>query len=97
MTRPAPRLWVVSVRDADGRVIREINVTADLGWPAYDDVCRVLRSKLGDGQTLDSTDADAEHARLVVARERQDAAYQAWYADGAPTGGHPGGLSDYLP
>lgn len=93
MTRPVPKLWVVTVHPGGYRT----NVTAWIGTDEFEKVCAVLRSKLADGQTLDSTDADAEHARLVVARERWDAAYQAWYAGGAPTGSHPGGLNDYLP
>lgn len=100
MTRPAPKLWAVAVRDADGRVVREINVTADLGWPAYDDVCRVLRTKLGDGQTLDTADADAQHRQLVVARVGYREAEVAWMLGRGglgPVAPHPGSLADYLP
>lgn len=57
----------------------------------------VLRRRAeADGGTLDSRDADREWARRVAGRARWDAAYQEWYAAGAPTGGHPGGLNEYM-
>ena len=92
----SPALIVVTVKDAEGREVHRTNVTAFVGTDTYIDVCRVLRSKLGPGQTLDSAVADARHQRLVVARRLWDAAYQEWFAAGAPTGGHPGGLEEYV-
>lgn len=89
-------LILVTVKDADGQVVRQINVTADLGYDHYEERCDVLRSKLGPGQALDTAVADARHRRLVVAHRRWDAAYQEWFAAGAPTGGHPGGLEEYV-
>jgi hypothetical protein len=91
-----PSLILVTVRDAGGREVQRTNVTAWIGWPTYDEVCTTLRSKLGPGQVLDSAVADARHRRLVVARRLWDAAYQEWFAAGAPTGGHPGGLEEYV-
>lgn len=94
---PSPALILVTVKDAGGREVHRTNVSAFVGEARYVDVCRVLRSKLGPGQVLDTAVADARHRQLVVAHRLWDAAYQEWFAAGAPTGGHPGGLSDYMP
>lgn len=94
---PSNRRWLVVVRDPEGREVQPTNVTADVGWPQYDEVCANLRAKLDDGWTLDSTEADERHRQLTLARVRWDAAYQDWFSRGAPTGGHPGSLADYMP
>jgi hypothetical protein len=93
---PSPALILVTVRDAEGREVHRTNVTAFVGTGTYDEMCATLRSKLGPGQVLDSADADARHRQLVEAHRLWDAAYQEWFAAGAPTGGHPGGLEEYV-
>jgi hypothetical protein len=54
------------------------------------------RQVVASGGTLDSTEADQEWATTQAARVQWDAAYQEWFAAGAPTGGHPGGLEEYV-
>lgn len=94
---PSNRRWLVVVRDPEGREVGRTNATSWVGTDEYGQRCEVLRRGLKPGQTLDSADADERHRQLTLARVRWDAAYQDWFSRGAPTGGHPGSLADYMP
>lgn len=67
-----------------------MNATAFLGEPNYEAVIGRWRG------VADTTEADALHARLTVAKQRYRAAYEWWMADtlGRP---HPGSLADHMP
>lgn len=93
-SRPRFDLHVVTARGPGGAT-RSHNMTAHIGTPTYGERMVVIRSILPAGWTLDSTDADAAHARLCAARERYDDAYRWWQQDtlGRP---HPGTLAEYM-
>lgn len=90
--------WVhVTAYDSDGRPTHVTNATAWLGTDQYAQRIAVLRRGLQPGHTLDTTDADREHRRQTIARRRLRAALMRWMRAGAPVGGHPGGLADWMP
>jgi hypothetical protein len=87
--------WLAYIRDGDQEWTH--NLTA---WVGYDDQYRervaVLRSQLGPGQTLDTTEADAQHERMTEARRLWRAAY-AWWQEDTLNRPHPGSLEEYVP
>lgn len=93
-----PDRWVyVTAYDPDGRPTHTTNATAWLGTDSYAKRIVVLRRGLEAGHTLDTADADALHERMVEGQRRLRAAHMAWMADGAPVGGHPGSLAEWMP
>lgn len=97
---PSNRRWLVVVRDPGGHEVGRNNATAWVGTDQYDQRCEVLRRGLKPGETLDSTEADTEHQRLLVARADHHLANVAWLlgcVGKGPAVPHPGSLADYMP
>lgn len=89
---------MVHYRDRDGKVRGSHNMTAHIGGPIFEQRMAVIRGTVPDGWTLDSAEADAEHAALVEARGRFDAALAGWLLSSVGSGpvrDHPGNPSDW--
>jgi hypothetical protein len=85
--------WLAYISDGDQEWTH--NLTAWVGDDQYRERVAVLRSRLGPGQTLDTTEADAQHERMVEARRRYDAAF-AWWQGDTLNRPHPGSLEEYV-
>lgn len=91
---------LVHIRDPDGQIVSSHNATAWLGDPVfYDRFITGLLQRTGGGHTLDRSDADRAHQRLVDARAAHSVAYDEWLRGEAGLGPkveYPL-LDDYLP